>query len=540
MEYSGNIVDIVKKRIFKGTVIIEDDLIIDILEKDNNIDNFILPGFIDSHVHIESSLLIPFEFARLAVRCGTVAVVADPHEIANVLGEKGVRFMFKNAEISKIKFYFGVPSCVPATNLEMSGGVLKSETIDKLLSEDKFYCLSEMMNIPGVVYSDADVLAKLKSAEKYSKPIDGHAPTLTGNILKKYVDAGISTDHESSTYEEAKEKIDLGMNILIREGSAAKDFKALSKLINEFPDKIMFCTDDLHPDDLLKAHINKHVSTSISDGNELFNTLRAASYNPVIHYKLDVGLLQNGDKADFIVVDNLSDFNILETIINGNVVYSSKKEDSISHSFLLNDTFNCKEINILDLKVEAKSDLINVISVTNGELYTKHEILKVDISSGFIRSDVDNDILKLVLLNRYNLEAKPVVAFIKGFGMKCGCFAQSIAHDNHYIIAVGVNDEDIVDSINKIFKKKGGISVKGRVGEGFLHLPIAGLMSDKMAEDVAFEYENLNILAITTGSSLTSPLMTLSFMALIVIPDLKLGEHGLFSYKDFNFVSLFA
>ncbi len=538
MEYKGNIVDIIKRRVYKGKIIVENDKIVNVVECEIDSEKFIIPGFVDSHVHIESSMLVPVQIAKFAMKHGTVSVVTDPHEIANVVGEEGVNYMVDNAKFSPLKFYFGVPSCVPATTFETAGATIDLETTKRLIKRKEFVCLSEMMNIPGVLNSDKNVTERIRITKEAGKPTDGHAPGMTGEPVIKYSKAGISTDHECSTYEEAVFKINQGMNILIREGSAAKDFEQLYPLIDEFPDKVMFCTDDTHPDDLQKRHINNHVKRAVAKGCDLFNVLRAASLNPVKHYKLNVGLLQKGDLADFVIVDNLTDFNIKETYINGEKCFLVDKESDKNTVNLINN-FEVSKIELEDIQIKKMSDNMNVILSEDGLLFTKKIMVEPFTESGYVVSDTKNDILKIVVLNRYDKNAKPVVGFIKGFGLKNGAMGQSIAHDSHNIIAVGVTDEDIVEVINSIIEEKGAIAVKTSEKIEVLPLPVAGIISNLDADTLAKRYENINKQALSSGTKLTSPLMTLSFMALLVIPEFKIGDKGLFSSDKFELVELF-
>ncbi|RLD63590.1 MAG: adenine deaminase [Bacteroidetes bacterium] len=539
-EISGTIVDVVNKCFYKGVVRVCDAKIVDVVKRDDVEDQLILPGLIDSHIHIESSMLVPSEFAKAAVLHGTVATVSDPHEIANVLGIEGINFMIDNSKTVPFKFYFGAPSCVPATGFETSGFELNSEKIKNLLKSEDIYYLAEMMNFPGVIYSDKEVVDKINLSKKFNKPVDGHAPGLCGNDLKKYADAGISTDHECSTIEEALEKINCGMQIQIREGSAAKNFEVLCQLIDSHPDKVMLCSDDLHPDNLIEGHINKLIKKAQKKGFEFFNILRAATYNPVKHYGLNVGLLQKNDPADFIVVDGLDNFNVLKTYINGDLVAENKKA--------LFKTDLCKPINNFTVENISKSDLIvsadnekqmNVINAFDGELFTKRISVKPKTENNCVVTDIENDILKIVVVNRYAKNAKPIVGFIKGFGLKKGAIASSIAHDSHNIICVGTNDTDILNAIMKIIDNKGGIVAINSDDVSDLSLPIAGLMSNKPAREVAKQYLYINNKAIEFGSRFSAPFMTLAFMALLVIPEIKIGDKGLFDVNKFQFISLF-
>ncbi|WP_234570931.1 adenine deaminase [Rhodohalobacter sp. 614A] len=531
----GKIVDPVSRRIFNGEIEIKDGKISDVRETDGVPDQYIMPGLIDSHIHIESSMLIPSEFARLAVRHGTVATVSDPHEIANVCGKKGVEYMIKNGKKVPLKFYFGVPSCVPATTFETAGAELDKEDVEKLLQRDDIHYLSEMMNWPGVLNDDPDVLAKIDAALKLGKPIDGHAPGLKGEKAKKYAAAEISTDHECFTIEEAIDKLEAGMLIIIREGSAAKNYNALVKLFDTYPDKLMFCSDDKHPDDLIQGHINELVVRTLSHGYDLFDILHASSVLPIRHYGLKVGLLQKGDSADFIIVDQPESMKVKETWIDGEPVFQDGK--------VLFSKVNARKINhftshkITPEDVILKSDNENqpLIVAEDGQLVTKKEIAKLSIQNGIVQPDPDRDILKIAVVNRYE-KKPPAIAFIKNFGLKNGAIASSVAHDSHNIIAVGSSDEFICKAVNMIMEQKGGISAVSDEKEDILPLPIAGIMSDEKGEDVAAGYERLSKMSKTMGSSLNAPFMLISFMALLVIPSLKLSDKGLFDGETFEFV----
>ncbi len=535
---SGNIVDIVNREIFQGTIIIENGKITDVIREEVENDQYILPGLIDSHIHIESSMLIPSEFARLAVRHGTIASVSDPHEIANVLGMKGISFMINNGKKVPFKFYFGASSCVPATQFETSGANLGPKEMDELLQMDDMHYLSEMMNFPGVLNGDKEVMEKIAIAKKYNKPIDGHAPGLKGEDAKKYIAAGISTDHECFTMDEALGKVKDGMKILIREGSAAKNFEALIDLIKDYPDKVMFCSDDRHPNDLVKGHINEFVKRAFKKGYDKFDVLRAASLNPVIHYNMDIGLLQKGDNADFIIVDDLENFNIKATYIDGIKVADENTSFIESQTEKEINNFSATKIQIEDIKIAPQKGKIRVIQALDGQLITKNITREAKIEKDNVISDIENDILKIVVYNRYK-PAKPSIAFINNFGFKSGAIASSVAHDSHNIVAVGVNDSDIVDAINLLVEKKGGISFSEKKIKKVLPLPIAGLMSAEDGYIVAKKYEELDMLTKTLGTQLNASYMTLAFMALLVIPEIKLSDLGLFNGNKFEFTSLF-
>jgi len=534
----GNLIDIINKRIYTASIIFEDGIITGIAEIPKAT-NYILPGFIDSHIHIESSMLIPSEFARLAVVHGTVATVSDPHEIGNVLGVKGVDFMISNGDKVPFKFNFGAPSCVPATPFETAGAEITTYDLDELLSRDEIKYLSEMMNWPGVISRNDTIMQKIRIAAKHNKPVDGHAPGLKGDQADAYISAGISTDHECVTYDEAIYKIKSGMKISIREGSAARNFEALCGIIDEYPDMVMLCSDDKHPDELVSGHINNLVSKAIDKGIDLFNVLKAACINPILHYKLDVGMLRVGDPADFIIVKDLKTFEVMQTRIagikvaeNGKSLISHQKEVPINN-------FNISPISPATLRVEAKGNKIRVIEAFDGQLITYGISCVAKTKNGELVSNTDSDVLKMVVLNRYE-HTPPAVAFIKNIGLKEGAIASSVAHDSHNIIAVGVDDDALVKAINLIIKAKGGVSVVGYGQKLLLQLPFAGLMSGDYAYNVARSYTEIDRFAKKLGSGLRAPFMTLSFMALLVIPDLKLSDKGLFSGNKFEFVDLFC
>lgn len=539
-EISGNLVDIFQNAIYPVTLSIKNGVIANIhYEKTKKFANFILPPFVDSHIHIESSMVPPSEFARQAVRFGTIATVSDPHEIANVLGIEGISFMIEDGKKTGFKYYFGAPSCVPATSFETSGAKITSKEIDFLFKSGKTKYLSEMMNFPGVINEAPEVLEKLKIAKSYGVPIDGHSPGLRGTKLVKYISAGITTDHEAFSLDEAQEKIQNGMKILIREGSAAKNFETLIPLLNEFPNMVMFCSDDLHPNDLNKGHINLLVKRAISNGYNLFDVLRAVSLNPVLHYGLDVGLLRVGDDADFILVDDLLNFNVLETYIRGELV--SKNGNSLLPKFetTLINNFNIQQLTPEAFRIEPKGNHIQVIEAIDGELVTKKIIAEPKIMNNNTVSDQEKDILKIAVVNRY-FESPPAIGFIRNFGLKNCAIATSIAHDSHNIIAVGATDELICQAVNLIIQNRGGMAFISENCQHLLPLPIAGLMSNLSTEEISNKYESLEQLAKNSGSSLNSPFMTLSFMSLLVIPSLKLSDKGLFDGEKFQFSQLFV
>ncbi|RLJ68718.1 adenine deaminase [Lacinutrix venerupis] len=537
MKLQGNIVDIQKQRIYKGEIIIESGKIVAITEKNHSNNNYILPGFIDAHIHIESSMLVPSEFAKLAVCHGTVSTVSDPHEIVNVLGVKGVEFMIDNGKQTPFKFNFGAPSCVPATSFESAGAVIDSEAIKTLMANPDIKYLAEMMNYPGVLFDDEEVLKKIAWAKHNNKPIDGHAPGLRGDDITKYIAAGISTDHECFTYNEALEKLQKGMKVIIREGSAAKNFNALIDLLPEHFENMMFCSDDKHPDDLLLGHINQLCARAVARGLDVFKVLQVACLNPVNHYNLDVGTLQIGDDADCIIVEDLKHFKTLQTYINGELVYDFGKVNIKDVTFKNLNNFNCNKKEVSDFRFESSAQKIRVIECNDGELVTNEIIADSLIKNGNLISNTDNDVLKMTVVNRYN-NAKPAIAFIKNFGLKEGAIASSVGHDSHNIIAVGVDDASICKAVNAIVNAKGGICAISTSREKTVALPVAGIMSDKDGETIGKQYAQLDKMAKQMGSKLNAPYMSLSFMALLVIPALKLSDKGLFNGKNFKFTKL--
>lgn len=532
----GNIVDLFHKEIFPGEIHIQDGRIVGICKNTNTYSTYICPGFVDAHVHVESSMLTPYYFSALIISKGTVAILNDPHEIANVLGMEGINFMLENSRKTLNKFFFGIPSCVPSTPYDSAGGVISASDVEALAQTGKFIALSEMMNVPGVIHKDKEVISKLEIACRYGLKIDGHAPLLSGQDLTVYAKHGISTDHESSTLQEAQEKIANGMHILIREGSAARNYEALKSLIKTHPDKVMFCTDDSHPDEIIyQGHIDKIVRKAIHDGFDLFDVLRIACLNPVNYYKMDVGLLQIGDKADFVILENLETFRTLSVYIDGIEKYHLGQKQFHSVENIALNNFNHDPITLREL-IKPVKDQITAIKVIDGELVTQKEEIHFPNQLPNLESDLKRDILKIVYINRYNNTA-PQVAFIIGFGLKQGAFASTISHDSHNILAIGTNDMDILACVNTIISHKGGLVVKDNTGSELLSLPIGGIMSDQEGETVAATYKALNDKLQKMGCTLHAPFMTLSFMSLIVIPDLKLGEKGLFDFNTFSFLN---
>ena len=537
---SGQLIDLHQRSVYPATITVVDGIIADITEVPEAPAQLILPGFIDSHVHIESSMLVPTEFARMAVVHGTVATISDPHEIANVCGEEGVRYMIDNAAQSPFKFHFGAPSCVPATSFETAGATIDAKGIEKLMNDPDIWYLAEVMNYPGVLYKDPEVIAKIEAAKKTGKPIDGHAPGLRGKDAAQYAAAGITTDHECFTLEEALDKIAAGMKILIREGSAAKNYDALNTLLSTHPESVMFCSDDKHPDDLVVSHINALVKRSLALGYNLFDVLSAACLHPVLHYKIPVGTLRQQDPADFIVIDNLNDFTILRTFINGELVAENGETLLAYKQAAPINAFNTNNRTPDDFTISTQSTDpdIRVIEAMEGQLVTNEIIVKGKVEAGQLVSDVANDILKMAVVNRYQPDMSIAIGFIKNFGLKKGALASTVAHDCHNIVVVGVSDTDICNAVNALINAKGGVCVADGAGIDCMPLPVAGLMSADKGTDVAEQYSVLDKKAKELGTTLKSPFMTLSFMALLVIPALKLSDKGLFDGNKFAFTSV--
>ena len=538
-QISGKIVDVVKRKVYPGTIVITDGRISRIIEEHINYSTYLIPGFIDSHIHVESSMLTPSEFARVAVIHGTVGSVCDPHEIANVMGIDGIRYMITDGNSVPFKFYWGASSCVPATSFETAGASIDVDEVQELLKIDNVKCLGEMMNFPGVLDNDPTVIAKIDLAKLHKKVIDGHAPGLRGKELKKYISFGISTDHECFSKAEALEKIRLDMNIQIREGSAAKNFHALIPIAKKHAVKCMFCSDDKHPEDLMVGHINAMVKRAIHYGVDSIDVLRMASLNPIRHYDLDVGLLQVGDPADFLVIDNLKNLTILKTFINGGLVAKNGKTLIKESSKRIVNNFNTKEKDVSDFVIKDQNRNIHIIEAIDGELITNKIIDKAKMINNYIVSDTKRDILKIVVVNRYK-DLAPSIGFVKNFGLKKGAIGSSIAHDSHNIISVGVNHIDICRAINIIIKNRGGLSAACGQREKVLPLPVAGIMSGLNYSEVAKKYGELDRFAKEMGSHLRAPFITLSFMGLLVIPEIKLSDKGLFDVSKFEFIDLFA
>jgi len=538
---AGRYIDLFQRKIFPAEITVTDGIITTITEKEDVPQQYILPGFIDAHVHIESSMLIPTAFARLAVVHGTVATISDPHEIANVCGVPGVQYMIDNSKETPFKIFFGAPSCVPATFFETAGAHLDAATVAELLQNPDIWYLTEMMNYPGVLFKDEEVLAKIEAAKKVNKPVDGHAPGLRGKQARAYAAAGITTDHECFTLEEALDKIEAGMHILIREGSAAKNFEALAPLLHTHPDRVMFCSDDKHPDDLVVHHINALVKRSLAKGYDLFDVLNAACVHPVQHYKIPVGLLRVNDPADFIVINNPAHFDILQTYIGGQLVAEKGRSLLPLQTADVINNFKAlpKQPAQFALPAKTPNPKIRVIEAVEGQLVTNELHLDGKVENGLLVSDAANDILKIAVVNRYESDAPIATAFIKNFGLKQGALASTVGHDCHNIIAVGVDDDSLCAAVNELIKTKGGIAVAENAQQvSSMSLPVAGLMTTGDGYEVAAQYAAIDAKAKLLGTKLHAPFMTLSFMALLVIPALKLSDKGLFDGQKFSFTDV--
>lgn len=534
----GNIYDHQSGEFRKGYLTFSDKIISIFFDESVVGDKFILPGFVDSHVHIESSMLSPVNYANEALRHGVVAAIADPHEIANVCGVSGINFMVKSASLSPMMIFFGAPSCVPATSYESSGSIITAKDIVELFENNTCWHLSEMMNFPGVITHDKEVLDKIQVALDFNRIIDGHAPMLLGDSLKEYISFGISTDHECTSIEEAKEKISLGMKILLRRSSASNDFLALIDLISTNQDDVMLCTDDCHPDDLQKGYIDAMVKVALKRDFTFKNIVKAACLNAIDHYKIPVGTLQIGSFADFIIVDNLTNFNVINTFIKGQCVFDGNSIVSSNFELLPINNFFSNKLSIEELVVKnEKHASMNVIEIIPNSLLTKSLIYSLNDIQQEICPDVDNDILKVVVLNRYT-KAKPAIGFIKGFGIKQGALGSTVAHDSHNIIVVGADDFSIFSVINDLQQAQGGLAYFNGNTMNLLPLPIGGLMSNEPCNIVSAHYKSLTEEVKSVGCTLKSPFMTLAFMSLLVIPKLKISDRGLFNVETFSFTEL--
>ncbi len=534
---SGTVVDIVNQRLFGGRIEVnEEGRIAAIHPESHPRPGFLLPGLVDAHVHVESSMLCPTAFARAALYHGTLAAVCDPHEIANVLGLAGVEFMLAESTRTPFHFAVGAPSCVPATPFDTAGAVLDAAAVAELLTRADISHLAEMMNVPGVLSGDSEVMAKLDAAHRWDKPVDGHAPGLRGEEMRRYLQAGISTDHECLSREEAGEKATAGLHILLRRGSAARGFQALLPVLRDYPEKCMFCTDDLHPDELLWGHIDEMVRIALAQGYSLFDVLGAASLNPVRHYGLPMGLLQVGDRADWIEVEDVQSFRVQRTVLSGCVVAEKGKARLPEMGPLSRPNhFRLQPLRAEQLALSARLGRCRVIGLRDGELYTDEMLCQPTVRGGVVVSDPSRDLLKLMVCNRYAQEGKPALALVHGLGLVAGALAASVAHDSHHLICIGSDDALMVQAANAVIDHGGGLAAVTAQGEmAVMPLPVAGLMSSESCEVAAEQYRQVTAMARFCGCRLTAPFMALSFLALPVIPALKLTDRGLFDALRFQ------
>ena len=548
----GHIVDVVRREIFDGEVVINDEKIAEVrrctLPEREKPWPYILPGFIDAHVHIESSMMVPHKFARIAVSHGTIGVIADPHEIGNVLGVEGVNYMIRSGREARFNFRFGAPSCVPAVggDIETCGRDIGVKETQELMAREDIGFLGEMMNYVGVLNNDEEVLAKIKAAQDNGKPIDGHAPGLTGQQRYQYAAAGISTDHECSSLEEGRSCINAGMKVIIREGSAAKDYGMLHPLISESPNMVMFCTDDCHPDDFVRGHINTIVKRALADGHNIWNILQAACVNAQKHYKQNWGLLQVGDPATFITIDALTPhFRVESTWIRGKEVFnynaSLPSDNTNREDMILGDNFPnnfvASPITKADIDLSLKpGDTVHVIHASDGSLLTDHDEVVLTGNPLFDSHYPWTEVQKIVVYNRYLPGAKPIVGLVRGFGIKKGAMAGSVAHDCHNIVAIGSDDEYIVKAINRIVEMHGGQVVVSPEEMMDIPLPIGGLMAPMGGHEIAFRTLCIQEKVKEIGCTMKSPFITMAFMCLPVIPDIKITDRHLMDTKNFKVI----
>lgn len=536
----GRVVDLESGTIGSAEVRIEGGriaAIVPIPEADAS--SYLIPGFVDAHVHVESSMLPPAEFGRLATVHGTVAVVADPHEIANVLGAEGVLWMLEEGEKTPLECFFGIPSCVPATTFETAGATLDALAVDRLLDDPRVLHLAEVMNWPGVLARDPELMAKIASARRRGKRVDGHAPGVRGLDARRYAEAGIETDHESFELDEALDKLAAGMKIAIREGSAARNLEALRPLLDSHPDQVFLCTDDCHPDGLVAGHIDAVARRAIAAGHDPLAVLRAASLNPVRHYRLPIGLLRVGDRADFIEVESLESLRVVRTVIEGRVVAEHGRSLLAFAEAATPNRFDAAAPTAESFRIAARGPRVRVIVAHDGQLVTTEEHHAVDTTDGLVHPDPARDLLLITVANRYRTNA-PALALVRGVGLARGAIASSVAHDSHNVVAVGADAESLARAVAAVFAARGGLAAVDGERVEVLPLPIAGLMSDRPGDEVAARYGVLDRLARELGSPLAAPFMTLSFLALLVIPALKLSDLGLFDGQRFEFVDLFV
>ncbi|MCX7757181.1 MAG: adenine deaminase [candidate division WOR-3 bacterium] len=557
---NARVVNVYTGESYLSNILVDRGNIIGISDDYNNAQKIIdceglyaLPGFIDGHIHIESSLLHPTELARLLLLNGTTTIIADPHEISNVLGSKGIDYLLNATEKLPLDVFVMIPSCVPSSNLETTGGKITVTDIKKYLQHPRVLGLAELMNFPGVITVESEVLEKIATVQASAKLIDGHCPRLKGKYLQAYIGAGIMSDHECISPQEAQEKLRLGMYLMIREGSAAKNLADLLPIIT--PRNIRRClliSDDIHPDYLLKeGHLNAVLRKAVSLGLDPYSAIQMATINSAEYFRLyDRGAIAPGKKADIVFVGNLTDFNVKLVVKNGKIIIKQGEFQTALPVYkdpAVTSTMNVKPFNVAKLKVRAKTGYLNVIKVLPGQIVTEKltvvpKVIKSSSGdSGEVVSDLERDILKVVVVERHKKTGNIGIGFVSGFGFKKGAIASSVAHDAHNIIAVGTNDLDIYLAIKEIIRLRGGlVAVSNGKIKASLELPIAGLMSNKPCNVVAEKLQNLINICHAWQCKLENPFITLSFLALPVIPTLKITDYGLIDVSSFHVVDLFT
>ncbi len=547
----GRVVDVFTRRIVEGDVALVGDAIAGIGRYDGagriELDGrYVAPGFIDAHVHIESAMVSPGAFARAVAPRGTTQVVADPHEIANVMGAAGIAYMLDASEGLPMRICYALPSCVPATPLETAGARLAAGDLAPFFGHRRVVALGEMMNFPGVVAADPEVLEKIEQARARQKPVDGHAPGLSGAALQAYLAAGIGTDHEYTTFKEAEEKLRFGMHVLVREGTGAKNLEDLVPLIDDRTcRRMMWCTDDRHPHDLIDdGHIDALVRKAISLGVEPLTAVQMATLNPAEYYGLaDAGAVAPGRRADLVVFSDLRRLQVETVICRGKIVAEDgrlKPESGLPGPEPPAPVMNI-DPDRLDFSLPAGGRRIRVIGLVEGQIFTRSETAEVRIKEGMAEADPQRDILKLAVVERYSGDGKTGIGFVRGFGLAAGAIASSVAHDSHNIVCAGACDADMKAAVHKVAQMGGGLAVAadGRV-RASLALPIAGLMAEGSLPEVRSGLDALTAAARALGAALADPFMSLSFLALPVIPELKLTDRGLIDVEAFQPVSLFV
>ena len=548
---NAQVINVFGGEIIKDAIAISDGIIVGYgqYKAKNTIDlkgRYVAPGFIDSHVHIESSMTCISEFAKAVLVHGTTAVAADPHEIANVLGAAGIEYMLKSAEQQPMNIYFTLPSCVPATDMETAGAHLTAEDLQPFFDREKIVALAEMMNFPGVIFRDADVLAKIESARLQKKPVDGHAPGLKEQALYAYIAAGIQSDHECTTAQEAKEKLMAGMYIMVREGTGAKNLQALLPVINaKTSRRMMWCTDDRHPHDLIEdGHIDSIVREAIASGLDPMIAIQMATLNPAEYFGLShLGAIAPGKQADLVVFSDIKKPVIDQVYYRGVLTAENGRiQDDIRFPAAATVPPSIQvELPNIDFSIPAEKNRVRVIEIVAGQLITHERIEKAAVKNNEAVSDVSRDLLKIAVVERHKGTGSIGKAFVKGFGIQRGALASSVAHDSHNIIIVGATDEDMQAALKAVVQMGGGLAaVLDQKILAELALPVAGLMSLEPVRSVRDQLDRLIQSSHEMGAELKDPFMMLSFLALPVIPELKLTDRGLIDVNKFEVVSLFV